>query len=163
MGHFLRFLVLTLAVCLPVSAANLLPGQAVGDFSLPAANGGWGQRLAEQHGKPVMLIWTDRCNRCEEELARYQLLAESYAIDGLVSWIIWAPDGDDQPPKMRLPVLRNSGYWQTGWQFEPRPAVMLINADGVLDQLFTGDLQRRYSDVEKALPLWITGQRGNKP
>ncbi|WP_430462585.1 hypothetical protein ACQUQU_07310 [Thalassolituus sp. LLYu03] len=144
-------------------SANLLPGQVVEDFTLPSAVGSWGQRLAEQKGRPVMLIWTNRCNRCEESLAHYQLLAESHAIDGLVSWVIWTPYKEDVPPRMRLPVLENNGRWQTAWQFEPRPAVMLISADGVLDYLFTGNLQRRFSDVEQVMASWVSTQLVSQP
>jgi len=160
MGRFVRFLVLIAAFAVNhiASAQTIAPGEKVDDFSLPAANGEWGQRLAEQKGLPVMLIWTDRCDRCEERLSAYQLLAESHQIDGLVSWVIWTPDGNDAAPKMRIPVLKNSGYWNTAWQFEPKPAVMLINRDGVLDYLFTGPLSRRYDEVESVLSGWLAGQ-----
>lgn len=164
MGHFIRFLFLSLLSFSAQSAAaedaaRLAPGQAVEDFSMPSAVGGWGQRLLEQRGKPVMLIWLDRCDRCEEQLVRYQLLAESYALDELSAWFIWAPYKNDQPPKMRLPVLLNDRYWPQSWGFNPRPAIMLINQDGVLDHLILGDLSGHYDETEKTLALWMAEQQ----
>ena len=164
MGHFIRFLFLSLAA-LTVQAAELkstetlAPGQRVDDFSMPSAIGGWGQRLSEQRGKPVMLVWLDRCNQCEEELVRYQLLAESYALDHLVAWFIWVPRKNDQPPKMRLPVLLNDRKWSQSWGFNPRPAIMLINNDGVLDYLMLGDLSAHYDETEKTLAQWMAKQQ----
>ena len=159
MGNFLRLLVLSLMMVPVAQAQSLLPGDKVPDFSLPSANGGWGQRLSEQKGQPLMVIWTDRCNRCEEELARYQLLAESHALDGLVSWIVWTPYKSDRPPLMRLPVLENNEKWRTGWDFNPKPAVMLIDADGTLRHLFTGNLQRQYDQVENLMAGWVSTQK----
>jgi len=159
MGRFIRFLVLILTVgATSALAQTIAPGEKVDDFSLPSANGGWGQRLAEQKGLPVMLIWTDYCDGCEERLSAYQLLAESHAIDGLVSWVIWTPKGNAEAPRMRLPVLSNNGRLKTAWQLEPKPAVMLINRDGVLDHLFTGSLSRRYDDVESVMAGWLAAQ-----
>lgn len=126
----------------------------VPDFSLPAHNG-WGQRLAEMKGQALVLIWLDDCDRCEERLAPYQLLAEGLQQDGLNSWFIWTPDGDDRPPRMRLPVLIADKKWRTGWQFADRPAIMLINADGVLEQLLLGDLSDNFSRLEILLPQWL--------
>ncbi|UXD87426.1 peroxiredoxin family protein [Thalassolituus hydrocarboniclasticus] len=160
MGRFVRFLFLSLCA-FSVQAEEvrnietLAPGQLVDDFSMPSAIGGWGQRLAEQRGKPVMLVWLDRCNQCQEELVRYQLLAESYALDQLVAWFIWAPHKNDVPPKMRLPVLLNDQYWTQSWGFNPRPAVMLINNDGVLDHLILGDLTGHYAETEQTLARWM--------
>lgn len=137
-----------------MTADTLAPGMSVPDFSLPASNG-WGQRLAERKGEAVMLIWLDDCDRCEELLAPYQLLAEGLLQDGLHTWFIWTPDGDDQPPQMRLPVLVADQKWRSGWQFATRPAIMLIDADGVLDQLILGDLEDNFSRLEKQLPQWL--------
>jgi len=133
----------------------LLPGQVVADFSLPSALNDRGQRLAEQKGQRVMLIRTGRCNQCEELLASYQLLAESHAHEGLVSWVIWTPHGRDQPPQLRIPVLTDDARWHTGWQPEPLPAVMLIGADGVLDYLISGNLKRHYPETEQTLLRWM--------
>lgn len=133
----------------------LIPGQVIADFSLPSALHGRGQRLAEQKGRRVMLIRTGHCNQCDELLATYQLLAESHAHDGLVSWVIWTPHGRDQPPQLRIPVLADDARWHTGWQFEPLPAVMLISPDGVLDYLFTGNLKRNYPETEQTLLRWM--------
>ncbi len=164
MGHFIRLLFLSLCVISAQAeelsaAVTLAPGQLVDDFSMPSAVGGWGQRLAEQRGKPVMLIWLDRCDQCQEELVRYQLLAESYALDQLVAWFLWVPHKNDVPPKMRLPVLLNDQYWSQSWGFNPRPAIMLINKDGVLDHLILGELSGHYDETEKTLTQWMTEQQ----
>lgn len=163
MGHFIRFLFLNLLLLNaqaddPVKAQRLAPGQQVDDFSMPSAIGGWGHRLLEQRGKPVMLVWLDRCNLCEEELVRYQLLAESYALDNLSAWFIWAPYKNDKPPVMRLPVLLNDRRWLQSWGFDPRPAIMLINKDGVLDHLILGDLSAHYNETEQTLTQWMAEQ-----
>lgn len=139
----------------PVAAQQLQPGQSVADFSLPAASTGWGQRLAEQRGQPVMLILSGRCDRCEERLAAYQLLAESHAADGLVSWILWPPKGRDEAPQMRIPVLINDAASAAARQFGNGPAVVLINRDGVLDQLISGNLNSHYDDTRQQLSRWL--------
>lgn len=155
MGHIVRF-VLLIALALPLQAQpTISPGQLLPDFSLPAVNG-FGQRLAEQRGQAVMLIWLGDCDACHEQLAAYQLLAEGRVNEGLVSWFVWTPAAGQQPPNMRLPVLISQPRWRTGWAFEPRPAVMLINADGVLDHLILGDLDDNYSRVEQRLSRWLT-------
>ena len=107
MGVIYRLLFLTLFTTRALAGPSLLaPGQMVDDFSWPSAvQGQPGQRLAEQRGYPVMLIWTDDCHRCEERLARYQLLAQSYRHQGLVTWVIWTPQKNKQPPVIKLPVL----------------------------------------------------------
>ncbi|MAD43953.1 MAG: hypothetical protein CMH98_03005 [Oceanospirillaceae bacterium] len=139
----------------------LAPGQMVDDFSWPSAvQGQPGQRLAEQRGYPVMLIWTDDCHRCEERLARYQLLAQSYRHQGLVTWVIWTPQKNKQPPVIKLPVLEADPHWKTGWQLETTPAVMMINGDGRLDHLLTGGLADNYRATEKLLSVWLSQQPG---
>ena len=159
MGIVIRFLFLTLIAVEAVADTGVIaPGQPVPDFSLPATNG-WGQRLAEVKGQAVMLVWLDDCDRCEERLAKHQLMAEGLISEGLVSWFIWTPADDDQPPKMRLPVLVADPYWHTGWQFSSRPAVMLINADGVLDHLILGELDETLERTEVVLQQWLPQQQ----
>ena len=136
----------------------IAPGQSVPDFSLPAANG-WGQRLAEVKGQAVMLIWLDDCDQCDEQLVKYQLMAEGLQAEGLVTWFIWTPDGDDKVPDMRLPVLVADPYWKTAWQFESRPAIMLINGEGVLEHLMLGDLDDNFSSTNELLPSWLAQQQ----
>ena len=81
MEYVVRYLLLIL-LALPASALETLkPGDKVDDFTMLSVNG-FGQRLTEVRGQPLMLIWLDRCNACSETLARYQLLAESLEIDG---------------------------------------------------------------------------------
>ena len=158
MEFVVRYLLL-IVLALPASALETLkPGDKVDDFTMLSVNG-FGQRLTEVRGQPLMLIWLDRCNACSETLARYQLLAESLEIDGLLGWFVWVPEGDDEPPKMRLPVLRYEAKWQQSWLFEPRPAVMLISPDGVLDHLIIGDLDESYGEVEATMMRWISDVR----
>lgn len=167
MGIIVRFLFLisTLAgtvntvIALDNVDENVIaPGQAVPDFSMPAANG-WGQRLAEVKGQAVMLIWLDDCDQCEEQLAQYQLMAEGLQAEGLITWFIWTPDDDDKPPHMRLPVLIADPYWKTAWQFESRPAIMLVNGEGVLEHLILGDLDDNFATTDALLPTWLAGQQ----
>jgi len=163
MGHIIRFLFLSwLVVAAGVSAEEpairIAPGEVVPDFSLPAANG-WGQRLAEVKGQAVMLLWLDDCDQCDEGLVQYQLLAEGLKSEGLVTWFIWTPDDDDRPPRMRLPVLVADPHWRTGWGFEPRPAIMLIKPDGVLEHLLLGDLNDDFEATEALLTRWLAQQQ----
>ena len=69
MGVIFRLLFLSaLSACSFADDSLLAPGQKLNDFSWPSAfNNLPGQRLAEQIGHPVMLIWTDDCDRCEEQ------------------------------------------------------------------------------------------------
>src|SRR5690554_7580683 len=87
-------------------ASALTIGQPFPNFTLPSAYVGYAQQLKEQHGKPVMLVVLDRCDRCEKKLLRFQHLNISYAIDGLETWIIWQSHKKDQPPHISLPVLQ---------------------------------------------------------
>lgn len=173
MGYLARFVVLIL-LGLPVLAETaqsdkadsgkvasnnnearaLKPGDMVPDFTMSATNG-FGQRLREARGSFLMLVWLGYCDECSERLVRYQLLAESLSMDGLKGWFVWTPKGEDQPPKMRLPVLKFDPYWQQSWVFEDRPAIMLINADGRLDHLITGDLNDNYRETEQVLMRWM--------
>ena len=43
--------------------------------------------------------------------------------------------------------------------FEERPAVMLINADGRLDHLITGDLDDNYQETEQVVMRWMSQGR----
>ena len=161
MGYLARYVVLILLSCASWAGEtieptnSLRPGDLVPDFTLPAVNG-FGQRLAEARGAPLMIVWLGRCDECSETLVRYQLLAESLAMDGLKGWFVWTPEGKDQPPKMRLPVLKYEPRWNQGWQFEGRPAVLLIDPDGELDPLLTGDLDDNYPETEKVLMRWLS-------
>ena len=134
---------------------SLKPGDILPDFTMPAVNG-FGQRLAEARGAPLMLIWLGRCDECSETLVRYQLLAESLQMDGLKAWFVWVPHGDDQPPKMRLPVLKYEAHWQQSWLFDGGPAVMLVDPDGQMDHLITGSLDENYEETEQVLMRWLS-------
>ena len=54
-------------VCIFPFAEALEVGDHVPDFVMPSSNGA-PQRLSEQIGKPVMLVWLDACDQCEETL-----------------------------------------------------------------------------------------------
>ena len=165
MGIIVRFFLL-ITLALPSLADSgierLAPGHQLPDFTLPAVNG-WGQRLAEVKGTALMLVWLDDCDRCEEMLAPYQLLAEGLQRDGLTTWFIWTPDDEQRPPAMRLPVLIADPKWRTGWRFDSRPAVMLVNADGVLEHLVLGDLDDNFAKVEALLSRWLASAERIKP
>jgi hypothetical protein len=137
---------------------SLKPGDLVPDFTMPATNG-FGQRLQEARGSYLMLIWLGNCDECSERLVRYQLLAESLEIEGLKGWFVWTPKGKRQPPNMRLPVLKYEEQWRQSWTFSDRPAVMLINADGRLDHLLTGDLRDNYQETEQVVMRWMSKGR----
>ncbi len=60
---------------------------------------------------------------------------------------------------MRIPVLKYEPKWRQGWVFDERPAVMLINADGRLDHLITGDLNDNYQETERVVMRWMSQGR----
>ena len=140
------------------SVQALEPGDAVPDFVMFSENGA-PQRLSEQIGKPVMLIWLDDCDACAERLIEWQYLAESRAVDELVTWFIWQPKEDYKAPWARLPVLRYSADNKEAWLFEPTPAVMLISPDGVLDHLFLDRLDERKKEVASELNNWLKNKQ----
>jgi len=157
-GYLTRYVVLSLLSVAAMAETTLKPGDMVPDFTMPATNG-FGQRLEEARGSFLMVVWLGRCDGCSETLVRYQLLAESLAIEGLKGWFVWTPSGKSVPPNMRLPVLRYEEKWRQSWQFEERPAVMLINADGRLDHLITGDLKENYQETEQVVMRWMSQGR----
>lgn len=137
-----------------VSAATI--GEPFPNFTLPSAYVGYAQQLKEQHGKPVMLVVLDRCDRCEKKLLRFQHLNISYAIDGLETWVIWQSHKKDQPPHISLPVLQADSRLQSGWQTpEKRPAIYLINRDGVLEHTLYGSLKSLQRQLEPLLAQWL--------
>lgn len=115
------------------------------------------QRLSEQVGQPVMLIWLGDCDACEEELISWQYFAETMAAEGLVTWFIWRKNSSNQAPWSRLPVLEyNNNNKQAWWlKSDASHAVMLINPDGVLDHLFTTDIQNQQSEITNILRKWL--------
>lgn len=136
----------------------LEPGDSVPDFVMLSENGA-PQRLSEQVGKPVMLIWLDDCDACAERLIDWQYLAESMAVDELVTWFIWQPKESYKSPWARLPVLRYEADNKEAWLFDPTPAVMLISPNGVLDHLFLYELDERKADVENVLKKWLKNKQ----
>ena len=140
------------------SVQALEPGDLVPDFVMLSENGA-PQRLSEQIGKPVMLIWLNDCNACAERLIEWQYLAESRAVDELVTWFIWQPQKNYEAPWARLPVLRYSADNKEAWLFQPTPAVMLISPDGVLDHLFLYRLDERKAEVAGVMNSWLKNKQ----
>lgn len=136
----------------------LEPGDLVPDFVMLSENGS-PQRLSEQVGKPVMLIWLDDCDGCAERLIEWQYLAESMAVDELVTWFIWQPKENYKAPWARLPVLTYDIQNKDAWLFAPTPSVMLISPNGVLDHLFLYRLDERKVDVENVLKKWLKNKQ----
>lgn len=132
----------------------LEPGDNVPDFVMPSTNGA-PQRLSEQVGKPVMLIWLDECDRCEEELIDWQYLAESWAVEGLETWVILQKHEKYSAPWSRLPVLEYQASNQDAWWFEPAPSVMFISPDGKLDYLFISKVEERKLEIANKLKVWL--------
>lgn len=149
----IRQIFLTLLVACS-SAHSIQVGDKVPDFVLPASDG-WAQRLSEQVGHPVMLIWLDQCDGCEERLIDWQYLAESHAEKGLVTWFIFKPDGDEQSTNSRIPLLEYHSSNAEGWWFDPAPSVMFISPDGKLDQLYLKDIDGRRAEIAGALKNWL--------
>jgi hypothetical protein len=136
----------------------LEPGDSVPDFVMLSENGA-PQRLSEQAGKPVMLIWLDDCDACAERLIEWQYLSESRAVDDLVTWFIWQSKEGYKAPWARLPVLRYSPDNKDAWLFKPSPAVMLISPDGKLDHLFLYRLDERRAEVSGVLNDWLKNKQ----
>ena len=150
---------LFLIVCCAFTSVQALePGDQVPDFVMFSENGA-PQRLSEQIGKPVMLIWLDDCDACKERLIEWQYLAESRAVDELVTWFIWQSKENYKAPWARLPVLRYSADNKEAWLFQPAPAVMLISPDGILDHLFLYRLEERKTDVADVLNTWLENKQ----
>jgi hypothetical protein len=157
MVHHLWKIFLILAVLFPVAEA-LEPGDKVPDFVMTSSNGA-PQRLSEVIGKPLMLIWLDDCNRCEEKLIDWQYLAESWAVEGLETWFLWRQQADYMPPKSRIPVLVYNAANRDAWWFEPAPAVMLVSPKGVLDYLFIDRVEDRKLEVANELKNWLNSKK----
>lgn len=153
MVNYLWQIFLILACSLPLAEA-LEPGDKVPDFVMPSTNGA-PQRLSEQLGSPVMLVWLNDCNACAEELIDWQYLAESWAVEGLTTWFLWRRQEGYKAPWSRLPVLEYQAQNAQAWWFEPSPAVMFITPDGVLDYLFIDKVNMRKVEVANELKYWL--------
>lgn len=151
-------LLLLIAICIFPSAQALEPGDSVLDFVMLSENGS-PQRLSEQIGKPVMLIWLDDCDACAERLIEWQYLAESRAVDDLITWFVWQPKENFKAPWARLPILRYRADNKEAWLFNPTPAVMLISPDGILDHLFLARLDERRTEVASVLNDWLKNKQ----
>ena len=138
-----------------IPAHGIEVGSRVSDFVMPATKGS-PQRLSEQVGHPVMLIWLNDCDGCEEELIDWQYLAEIMADEGLIAWFLWRKEASNKAPWSRLPVLEYNNNKQAWW-FESNSnlAVMLINPEGVLDHLFIDDINAQKSEITHILKKWL--------
>lgn len=132
----------------------LKTGDKVPDFTMMSSNGA-PQRLSEQIGHPVMLIWIDDCNECSETLIDWQYLAESWAVEGLKTWVIWEKEDGDKTPWSRLPVLVYDSNNPYAWWFDSSPAVMLISPDGYLDHVFIDEVKSSRKKVSEQLKVWL--------
>lgn len=146
--------ILLILLCTTSVAVALEPGDKVPDFVMPSTNGA-PQRLSEQVGSPVMLVWLNNCNACAEELIDWQYLAESWAVEGLETWFMWRQQEGFKAPWSRLPVLQYEASNQQAWWFEPSPAVMFISPNGVLDYLFIDKVNSRKAEVASELKSWL--------
>jgi hypothetical protein len=147
-----------IACCVFSSAQALEPGDRVPDFVMHSENGP-PQRLSEQIGKPVMIIWLDDCNACSKSLIDWQNQTESSAVDGLVIWFVWRPKKDYRAPQSRFPVLSYREHNKDAWLFRPTPSVMLISPDGVLEHLFLYQLDDRKSEITSTLISWLKNKQ----
>ena len=148
-----RALFLTLFFTVPISW-GLKPGDSVPNFVMSSDNA-WPQRLSEQVGQPVMLIWLDGCTECNEWLIDWQDMAESLQEEGLVSWIVYQPKPEQPKIFSRLPLLRYEASNPEAWWFGQAPAIMLISPDGVLDYLFMRDMSRRKDEINSTMRQWL--------
>ena len=149
--------VFLILICFLSVAEALEPRDTVPDFVMPSSNGA-PQRLSEQIGSPVMLIWLDDCDHCEEVLIDWQYLAESWAVEGLETFFMWRKKSDYIAPRSRVTVLEYHASNQEAWWFEPAPAVMLISPEGVLDYLFIDNVNDRKLEIANELKLWLSNK-----
>lgn len=156
LNHIYKVLLLCIFVLPAAQALDI--GDAVPDFVMPSSNGA-PQRLSEQVGNPVMLVWLGDCDSCEETLIDLQYLAESFAVEGLQTWFLWRKNLENKAPWSRLPVLEYQASNQEAWWFESAPAVMFINPDGILDYLATEDVYERKLEVTNDLKLWLENKK----
>ncbi len=150
--------ILLIITCTIAIADALEPGDKVPDFVMASSNGA-PQRLSEQIGKPVLLIWLDECDRCEEGLIDWQYMAESWAFEGLKTWVVLRKHKKNAAPRSRLSVLEHEVSNQEAWWFEPAPAVMFISPDGVLDYLFIDKVEERKLEIANKLKLWLKNKK----
>ena len=126
------------------------------DFTLPAADLDYGQKLSEQRGFPVMILVLDRCNGCEKKLLNFQMLAAQYANQHLVTWVVWHSYKKHQPPSLHLPVLNANTHLASGWQSPARkPVAYFIDRDGVLVHQIDGSLKSITKKTQEYLPSWL--------
>lgn len=147
-----RLLIIALMSIANVQALEI--GEKVPDFVMPSANGA-PQRLSEQIGSPMMLIWLEDCNACSEDLVEWQYLADSWEIEGLKTWVIWPKEKGSKAPWSRLPVLVYEDSNAVAWWFEDSPAVMLVDSDGRLEYVFYDNFFSNRADVKAHLNKWL--------
>lgn len=141
-----------------LQAQTLKVGSKVPDFVMPSSKGA-PQRLSEQIGKPLMVVWLDECEQCDETLIDLQYVAESLVTEGLVTWFVWRKQNESSAPWSRLPILEYQPSNQQAWWFEPSPAVMFISPDGILDDLITDNVNDRKLEVKSKLKTWLNNKK----
>lgn len=141
-------------VVLPAQGQAL--AQPFADFTMGGVNNEHAQRLSEQLGKPVMLIVLARCNQCEKQLLNLQHLATSYSAQDLVTWVIWTPYKNHQPPTLYLPVLNSTLTANTQWQLTSKThQLLLINRQGQLVHQRQGSLKSLTQQAQPLLAQWL--------
>lgn len=149
-------LVLIVSPVILAAPPVLQVGTQVPDFTLPVVSNQLGQRLSEQRGKPLMLIFPGRCNACTDDLLPLQRLHASHSLDGLVSWVIWTPYRNWQPPVVYLPVLEASGdRLPAVLAAITEPEVLLINPDGTLAHRIQSRRSRLAATVTPVMNTWL--------
>jgi len=139
-------------------AQSLVVGERLPDFTLPSALADYGQRLSEQRGRPLLLIFPGRCNDCAAALQPLQRLQAGFALQHLTSWVIWTPANNDRPPQLHIPVLqRPASDWPHPLASIRTPAVLLINPDGVLAHHISGRLRELADLTQPVLTQWLDG------
>lgn len=150
------FLIGLLLGCVYSSNATVAVGQDFPDFTLASAHSALGQRLYEQRGNPVMLLVLNRCNQCQDKLLDFQLLATSFVVDDLTTWVVWQPYKKHLPPQLHIPVLNAQSSAQSGWDYSfKKPTLLLIDREGVLVHQESGSIKKITANAQKFLPQWM--------
>lgn len=133
------------AAALPALAANDLAGRQAPDFVLPSSTGP-NIRLSEYRGQIVMLAFgAGRCSDCRTQLAELADTYERYRSAGVALLVVSL----DRDPRDAAQMARTGGAaypvlsdaaGQVGRQYDvdAMPALVLIDRDGVVREVFEG-------------------------
>lgn len=156
MGYSVRSLFL-IALFFSASAAALKPGDTMPDFAMPA-DSGWPQRLSEQLGEPVVLVWLSSCDGCDKTLAMWQNEISAQVPGGVKAWFLYRPQEGDKSANANWPMLKYSEDNQQAWWFKETPAVMLVSPDGILDHLYIKDVEYRKKEIAAQVASWLSAE-----